>query len=107
MNASSQSFADFDWGQEVWRRSDSEAMPISAKTGDIAVFQRLSDPRHGHVCFFYKISEEQPKSIEVLGGNQIVMSGGHKVHLIDIKTLRIDGDLKLRSIRTTDGLRHA
>jgi hypothetical protein len=81
-------------------------MPISAKTGDIAIFQRLSDPEHGHVCSFQKISEDQPKSIDVLGGNQIVRSGRQKVHLIDIKTLRVDGDLQLRSIRTHDGLRN-
>jgi uncharacterized protein (TIGR02594 family) len=105
-NASSQSFADLNWGREVWSRTDSGLMPISAKTGDIAIFQHLSDPRYGHVCFFQKISEDQPKSVEVLGGNQIVRSGRQKLHLIDVKTLRIDGDLQLRSIRTNDGLRN-
>jgi uncharacterized protein (TIGR02594 family) len=107
MNASSQSFVDCGWGQEIWRRGGKEIMPISAKTGDLAIFQRLSDPRLGHVCFFHKTSEDQPNSIDVLGGNQLLTTGKQKLHLIDFKTLRIDsGDLKLRSIRTIDGLRH-
>jgi len=106
MNASSQSFADLGWGEEVWNRSNGEPMPTTAKPGDLAIFQRLSDPQHGHICFFSKISEQQPKSIEVLGGNQILIVRGHKLHLIDITTLRIDGDLKLRCVRTKRGLRH-
>jgi|SRR5579859_6635327 len=106
-SASSQSFADLNWGKEVWKRGGSEELPVNAKTGDIAIFQRLSDPRLGHVCFFSKLSDTQPKSIEVLGGNQILRSGGQRLHLIDVRTLGMGGDLKLRSVRTAKGLRYA
>jgi hypothetical protein len=86
---------------------DGEDRLVNARTGDIAVFQRLSDPGLGHVCFFSQQSDKQPHAVEVLGGNQILMSGGQKIHLIDTKTLRTDGDLKLKSIRTAKGLRYA
>jgi uncharacterized protein (TIGR02594 family) len=104
-NANSQSFVEKNWGEEVWSRTAASEMPTSAVTGDIAIFQDLSKPTQGHVCFFSKISNKQPKSIEVLGGNQIIKLGKDKIHLIDVTALRTDGNLQLRSIRTRKGLR--
>jgi uncharacterized protein (TIGR02594 family) len=101
-DAGSQSFAV--WGHQVWSKNDGP-LPTSARTGDIAVFQDLSDPRFGHVCFFKQISTSRPMSIEVLGGNQLVGKKPNQLHLIDVATFRVDGNLELRSIRTTDGLR--
>jgi uncharacterized protein (TIGR02594 family) len=102
-DAGSQSFAD--WGREVWSRSDGP-LPTSARTGDVAVFQDLNKPGRGHVCFFIKISDKQPHSIEVIGGNQLVGAKPNQLHLIDIATFRVDTSLQLRSIRTTDGIRY-
>jgi uncharacterized protein (TIGR02594 family) len=105
-NAGSQSFVDQNWGSEIWNKSQ-KTLPTDAHEGDIAVFRHRSDPVHGHVAFFQGISHSRPRSIDVIGGNQIVGSGPGKVHLIDRRSMRIfseDTDLELISIRTTKGL---
>ena len=99
--ASSQSF--LDWGRPVWKSSDG-GLPIDARPGDIAVFTLLSNPSHGHVGFFQGISKGQPNHIDVLGGNQIV---SHHQHVIDVKSLRTDSNLRLAAVRTKRGLRDA
>jgi uncharacterized protein (TIGR02594 family) len=101
-SAASQRF--LQWGKPVWTHEIS-TMPVAAQSGDIAVFRRRSDPEHGHVAFFKTISTTQARRVEVLGGNQIVGRGPEKLHLIDVRTMRVDGDLELAEIRTADGLR--
>jgi uncharacterized protein (TIGR02594 family) len=103
-SAKSQSF--LDWGMSVWSKGDNP-MPAQAKMGDIAIFRHQSNPEKGHVCFFRNISNKQPKSIEVIGGNQIRGQGKNKIHLIDVVTMRVDEDLELFSVRTAKGLRNA
>jgi uncharacterized protein (TIGR02594 family) len=108
-DAGSQSFINQNWGTEVWNKSE-RRMPTNAGEGDAAIFRHQSDPAHGHVAFFQRISVSKPKSIEVLGGNQIVGSGPGKIHLIDSRSMRIfgeDTDLELISIRTARGMRRA
>lgn len=102
-SAGSQSFINTNWGREVWRKGD--GLPTAAKTGDIAVFRHQSDPAHGHVAFFNRISPTQPGHVDVLGGNQLERLGGQIVHLIDFVPMRIEADLELFSVRTEDGLR--
>jgi uncharacterized protein (TIGR02594 family) len=101
-NAGSQSFGA--WGREIWSASNGP-LPTSAHAGDIAVFQDLAQPQRGHVCFFKRISEKSPMSIEVLGGNQLVGRKPEQLHLIDVATFRVDGNLRLRSVRSAQGLR--
>jgi uncharacterized protein (TIGR02594 family) len=101
--ARSQSFKE--WGRSVWSKADG-GMPTNAKIGDIAVFRKLSKPGYGHVCFFKQISTKQPKSIEVIGGNQIHGKEPNRIHLIDMVSMRVDGDLELYTIRTQEGLRN-
>lgn len=95
-SAGSQSFAT--WGRTVWTLG--QELPGKAKTGDIALFKHKSDPAHGHVALFEKVSDQQAASIEVIGGNQIA----GKNHIIQEKTMRIDVDLQLVRIATVKGL---
>ncbi|TAV74742.1 CHAP domain-containing protein [Rhizobium leguminosarum] len=92
------------WGKPVWKLADG-GMPVGAKTGDVAVFRNQRNPAHGHVAFFVEISKKVDKRIDVLGGNQISRINKQKLHLIQQKTMRVDGDLQLVAIRTMDGLR--
>jgi uncharacterized protein (TIGR02594 family) len=101
-DAGSQSFSN--WGRKVWSK-DEGGLPAAARTGDIALFRHLDNPQSGHVCFFKKINTARPMSIDVLGGNQLVGRKPNQKHLIDVATLRVDGNLELISIRTADGLR--
>jgi uncharacterized protein (TIGR02594 family) len=102
-SASSQSFIDQHWGNEIWKAGD--GTPSAAKSGDIAVFKHRSDPAHGHVAFFNRVDPSQSGHIEVLGGNQLKRVGRTIIHLIDYASMPIESDLQLFSIRTRDGLR--
>lgn len=102
-SASSQSFINEHWGNEIWKAGD--GAPSAAQQGDIVVFRHRSDPTHGHVAFFNRIDPRQSDHVEVLGGNQLKRVGGAIIHLIDYSSMRIDSELQLVSIRTQDGLR--
>ncbi|MGO8182598.1 CHAP domain-containing protein [Rhizobium leguminosarum] len=93
-----------NWGMPVWQLKDG-VMPAGARAGDIAVFRSQRSPAHGHVAFFVGISEDLDRRIDVLGGNHIVRSGKQKLHLIQQKPMRVDGDLRLVAIRTMNGMR--
>jgi len=93
---SSQSF--LHWGTEVWNKSSGKA-PANAKRGDVAVFTHKSDPGHGHVTFFYGLSKDNPKYVDVLGGNQ---SDSFRK-----SSYPMSADLELVTIRTASGLRDA
>jgi uncharacterized protein (TIGR02594 family) len=112
-NAGSQSFVNKvsgkTWGEEVWNTTE-KSMPTVAKPGDIAIFRLQSDPAHGHVAFFRRISPTSSRKIEVIGGNQILGSGPNKLHLIDHASMYVfgeDHDLELISVKTAKGLRDA
>ena len=98
--AGSQSF--FGYGTAVWQKSDG-GLPVRAARGDIAVFRHRSDPVHGHVAFFDQISPAQPRSIDVIGGNQIKAT----THMVAKATMRVDTDLELIQVNTSPGLRVA
>lgn len=95
-SASSQSFAA--WGKEVWK-NDGKSQLSEARPGDIAIFRKQSDPAHGHVAFFKGVSLESAERIDVLGGNQLQQASTFQQHLIGTKSLRVNGDLQLISIR--------
>ncbi|MBZ9874983.1 TIGR02594 family protein [Mesorhizobium sp. BR1-1-9] len=97
-SAGSQSFAR--WGTTVWGYREGGSLK-DARAGDIAIFRHKSDPVHGHVAFFERISTQQNDSIVVLGGNHI----DRRTHLIQEKTLRINSDLQLVRIATRNGMR--
>jgi len=98
----SQSFVRNDgWGTEVWNKRDSWP-PTEARRGDVAVFTDKSDPTHGHVAFFDGVTPHQPNHIDVLGGNQFNQAG---LHTFSLKSLNINNNLELVSIRTKKGLR--
>jgi uncharacterized protein (TIGR02594 family) len=95
-SASSQSF--LGWGKEIWSKSTGGALSV-ANPGDVTVFRKRSDPAHGHVGFFNGMNASMGNHVDVLGGNQIESNVKYQKHLIDVKPLRIDGDLELFSIR--------
>ncbi|MBA5801147.1 CHAP domain-containing protein [Rhizobium changzhiense] len=101
-SAASQSFVkNVGWGTEVWNKRD-RWPPTAARRGDIAVFTNRSDPAHGHVAFFDRATPRQPHHVDVLGGNQFNRDG---LHTFNVKSLNIENELELVSIRTTIGLR--
>jgi uncharacterized protein (TIGR02594 family) len=93
------------WGNPVWQKGQS-ALPTEARTGDVAVFRLRSDIEHGHVAFFKAVSTTQPQHVEILGGNQIRRIRQQRLHLIDVESLRVDGELELVAVRTMPGLRN-
>lgn len=90
----------------VWQKGDPDP-PRQARYGDVAVFQWQSRPSTGHVTFFRAVSRTQPKSIDILGGNQRGIQNGNRYFMISEDSIRIDGDLELIAIRTMEGLRRA
>lgn len=102
--ADARSLSYLEWGRPVWLKGDS-VLPTNAHRGDVAVFQRKSDPRYGHVGFFKQTSRTEPNQVEILGGNQIKRRGKDQLHLIDISSLRVGADLQLVAIRTVEGMR--
>lgn len=101
-SAASQSFVkNVGWGTEVWNKRD-RWPPTAARRGDIAIFTNRSDPAHGHVAFFDRATPRQPHHVDVLGGNQFNRDG---LHTFNVKSLNIENELELVSIRTTTGLR--
>lgn len=86
-SASSKDYRAF--GSSIW--SDGGPWPGATREGDIAVFKSLSNPSSGHVTFFIGPDPKSTSRVIVLGGNQSDQIGR--------SSFRIEGDLRLISIR--------
>lgn len=87
-SAASKSYRNF--GAAVWERGQTD-FPGRAVEGDIAVFKNLAKPDNGHVAFYVQPDPKAMRRILVLGGNQSDQIG--------ISSYRMDGNLRLESIR--------